>query len=45
MAGNKTRQEIFQEASAQAQEALHTHLRELELLGIEPGKETYLYHE
>lgn len=43
MAVNKTRQEIFQERSAQAQEALHTHLRELKLLGIEPGKETYLH--
>lgn len=43
MAENKTRQEIFQEASAQTQEALHTHLHELKLLGIVPGKETYLH--
>jgi len=43
MAENRTRQEIFEEVSAQSQEALHTHLRELKLLGIEPGKETYLY--
>ena len=43
MADKKTRLEIFQEATAQSQEAIHTHLRELKLLGIEPGKESYLY--